>query len=207
MLELFPKNTSVFSPIIPDGKLDYYPTFLSTKEANLLYAHFSANIPWQKDKITVYGKTYDQPRLTSLHSIDNKPYRYSNINMKPNPMTEELQRLLTKIETHTQHAFNAVLLNLYRDGKDSNGWHADNEKELGQNPVIASISLGEERYFHLKHRAIKEERFKLKLKHGSLLLMSGSLQHHWLHQIPKTTRPLQARINITFRKISLDTRF
>lgn len=201
MLELFPKNTSVFSPTIPDGKLDYYPTFLSTKDANLLYAHFSANIPWQKDKITVYGKTYDQPRLTSLHSIDNKPYRYSNINMKPNPMTEELQRLLTKIEIHTQHAFNAVLLNLYRDGKDSNGWHADNEKELGENPAIASVSFGAERFFHLKHKNQKELRLKIPLTSGSLLLMEGETQTHWLHQVAKTNKLVGPRINLTFRKI------
>ena len=201
MLELFPKNTSVFSPSIPDGELHYFASFLSEEEADSLYGIFLASIPWQKDSITVYGKTYDQPRLTSLHSVDNKPYRYSNITMKPNPMTVELQQLLTKIETHTKHVFNAVLLNLYRDGKDSNGWHADNEKELGQNPAIASISLGEERYFHLKHRTIKSERYKLKLNHGSLLLMSGPLQHHWLHHIPKTTRTIKPRINLTFREI------
>ena len=121
--------------------------------------------------------------------------------MQPNPMTPVLSAILKKIETYSKHSFNAVLLNLYRDGKDSNGWHADNEKELGKNPVIASISLGQERFFHLKHRTIKEERFKLKLAHGSLLLMSGSLQHHWLHQIPKTTRPLEPRINLTFRAL------
>ena len=201
MLELFPENNTVLSPSIPDGKIFYYPTFLSKKEADLLYAVFLETTPWQKDNISVYGKTYEQPRLTSLYGLNEKPYSYSNISMHPNPMTPILKDLLSKIENKTEHSFNAVLLNLYRDGKDSNGWHADNEKELGENPIIASISLGQERYFHLKHREIKEERFKIKLAHGSLLLMAGALQHHWLHQIPKTTRPLKQRINLTFRNI------
>jgi len=201
MLELFPENNTVLSPSIPDGQIFYYPTFLSKKEADLLYAVFLETTPWQKDNITIYGKTYAQPRLTSLYGLNEKPYSYSNISMHPNPMTPILKDLLSKIENKTEHSFNAVLLNLYRDGKDSNGWHADNEKELGENPIIASISLGQERYFHLKHREIKEERFKIKLAHGSLLLMAGALQHHWLHQIPKTTRPLKQRINLTFRNI------
>ena len=201
MLELFPENNTVLSPSIPDGQIYYYPTFLSKKEADLLYAVFLETTPWQKDNISVYGKTYEQPRLTSLYGVNEKPYSYSNISMYPNPMTPILKDLLSKIENKTEHSFNAVLLNLYRDGKDSNGWHADNEKELGENPIIASISLGQERYFHLKHREIKEERFKIKLAHGSLLLMAGALQHHWLHQIPKTTRPLKQRINLTFRNI------
>jgi alkylated DNA repair dioxygenase AlkB len=201
MLELFPKDQTNFSPSIPDGEVNYFPSFLSTNEADILFAKLLATTPWQSDSITVYGKTYDQPRLTSLHAIDETPYSYSNITMQPNPMTPVLSAILKKIETYSKHSFNAVLLNLYRDGKDSNGWHADNEKELGKNPVIASISLGQERFFHLKHRTIKEERFKLKLAHGSLLLMSGSLQHHWLHQIPKTTRPLEPRINLTFRAL------
>ena len=201
MLELFPENNTVLSPSIPDGKIFYYPTFLSKKEADLLYAVFLETTPWQKDNISVYGKTYEQPRLTSLYGLNEKPYSYSNISMHPNPMTPILKDLLSKIENKTEHSFNAVLLNLYRDGKDSNGWHADNEKELGENPIIASVSLGQERYFHLKHRKIKEERFKIKLAHGSLLLMTGALQHHWLHQIPKTTRTLEQRINLTFRNI------
>ena len=127
---------------------------------------------------------------------------YSNITMYPHPMTKSLLDLIHKISDVNTSDFNAVLLNLYRNKKDSNGWHADNEKELGKNPVIASISLGEERYFHLKHRTLKDQRLKIKLKHGSLLIMGGEMQHYWLHQIPKTTKIISPRINLTFRKIT-----
>ena len=201
MKELFPSQTHVYNPQLPDGELDYYPNFLNEVEADFYFKKLLEETPWQADKITVFGKTYDQPRLTSLHAINSTPYSYSNITMNPNPMTAVLRDLLEKIKQIKNHPFNAVLLNLYRNGKDSNGWHADNEKELGENPVIASISLGQERFFHLKHRTLKEERLKINLKHGSLLIMGGKMQHHWLHQIPKTSKPINKRINLTFRFI------
>ena len=122
--------------------------------------------------------------------------------MTPKIMTPLLQKIKNKIATISETEFTTVLLNLYRDGKDSNGWHADNEKELGKNPIIASLSFGENRFFHLKHRRNKKDRLKLLLKSGSLLLMEGSTQEHWLHQIAKTARPVGPRINLTFRKIT-----
>ena len=201
MKELFPDEFSVYQPQLPDGELLYYPNFLTNEIADTYFKQLLADIPWQADKITVYGKTYDQPRLTSLHALNATPYTYSNITMHPHPMSSVLSSLLDKIKQVKNHPFNAVLLNLYRNGQDSNGWHADNEKELGTNPVIASISLGQERFFHLKHRRIKEQRLKIKLEHGSLLIMGGAMQHHWLHQIPKTSKPIDSRINLTFRLI------
>lgn len=201
MFELFPQEDKPFCPSLDDGELYYHPSFLKSKEADHLYRNLYNATPWQADKIKVFGKTYDQPRLTALYAIDQTPYTYSNITMHPHLMTASLFDLIKKINTVNDARFNAVLVNLYRDGKDSNGWHADNETALGQNPVIASISLGEERYFHLKHRTHKEQRLKIKLKHGSLLIMGGAMQHHWLHQIPKTTRPIAPRINLTFRKL------
>ena len=116
-------------------------------------------------------------------------------------MTAELLELIKRMQTICDHEFNCVLLNLYRDGADSNGWHADNEKELGKHPQIASVSFGAPRFFHFKHRKIKSERYKMELHHGSLLLMEGAMQEHWLHQIPKTKKLLEPRINLTFRKI------
>jgi len=106
-----------------------------------------------------------------------------------------------EIEEVCQENFTTVLLNYYRDGKDSNGWHADNEKELGRNPVIASVSFGAERSFHLQHNTIKEHKLKITLEHGSLLIMKGSTQHFWKHQIPKTAKIIGSRINLTFRII------
>ena len=202
MLELFSQEEEPYIPNLTNGELHYYPAFLNAKEADNLYHELYNTTPWQEDKITVFGKTYDQPRLTALYAIDPTPYTYSNITMYPHPMTQSLLDLNHKISDVKAHDFNAVLLNLYRDGKDSNGWDADNEKELGKNPVIASISLGEERYFHLKHRTDKDQRIKIKLKHGSLLIMGGKMQHYWLHQIPKTTKIISPRINLTFRKIT-----
>jgi alkylated DNA repair dioxygenase AlkB len=121
--------------------------------------------------------------------------------MQPNPMSKSLLDIEQKLEAYTDEAFTTVLLNLYRDGQDSNGWHADNEKELGVNPVIASVSLGASRFFHLKHNTDTSQKLKLELTHGSLLLMEGATQHFWKHQIAKTAKAVAPRINLTFRKV------
>ncbi|MEK9565796.1 MAG: alpha-ketoglutarate-dependent dioxygenase AlkB [Flavobacteriaceae bacterium] len=186
---------------LPDARLRYFKHFFSPDEAITYFSLLKETIPWRQDPITVFGKTYDQPRLTALHANNTKPYRYSGISMHPNKMTEELNEIYQRIRRVSNVEYTSVLLNLYRDGKDSNGWHADNEKELGKSPTIASVSFGAERYFHLKHRNLKDARLKLLLHSGSLLLMEGDTQEKWLHQLPKTTQPLQARINLTFRKI------
>ena len=201
MENLFSAQEAFWQPNLKDAELTYIPQFLSPQEADKLYAHLYENIPWRQDPITVFGKTYPQPRLTSLHALNDLPYSYSGIQMHPHPYTPELSELQKKIGQHTPAPFTTVLLNLYRDGKDSNGWHADNEKELGKNPVIASVSLGEKRFFHCKHRQDKNAKFKLELTHGSLLIMGGAMQHHWLHHIPKTARKIGPRINLTFRNI------
>ena len=186
---------------LPDARLRYFQYFFNTDEAEHFYSKLSKTIPWQQDPITVFGKTYDQPRLTALHANNTKPYSYSGITMYPNQMTTELTAIYERIRTVSSVEFTSVLLNLYRDGKDSNGWHADNEKVLGKSPSIASVSFGAQRFFHLKHRTIKEARLKVLLHSGSLLLMEGDTQEKWLHQIPKTAKPIQPRINLTFRKI------
>lgn len=186
---------------LPDSSICYYPSFIDEVRATQYFEIFRQTVPWQQDEIKVFGKTYAQPRLTALFGDPSKPYSYSNIIMQPNEFSEELLELKQKVETLCSVNFTSCLLNLYRNGKDSNGWHADNEKELGQNPIIASVSLGQERYFHLKHRNDKSLKHKLLLQHGSLLMMAGQTQHHWLHQIPKTTKTVQERINLTFRVI------
>lgn len=196
----------LFSPEIqhfklPNAELVYYPQFFKKSEANTFFNTIKNETSWQHDDITVFGKTYKQPRLTALYGSSSKPYSYSNIVMHPKPFTKVLQTIKKAVENEIGHQFNTLLINLYRDGNDSNGWHADNEKELGKNPVIASVSFGEERPFHFKHRSLKDQKHKLILNDGSLLLMKGEMQHHWLHQIAKTKKVIQPRINLTFRQI------
>ena len=186
---------------LPDADITYYPQFLNQEKANYYFNLLKQNVPWQQDDIKIFGKIYPQPRLTALYGNNGKPYSYSNITMQSHRFSEELSEIKYKIEELIKIEFTTCLLNLYRDGKDSNGWHADNEKELGQNPVIASLTLGQERYFHLKHTQDKGPKQKILLEHGSLLLMQGATQHHWLHQIPKTAKPIKERINLTFRVI------
>lgn len=197
-LDISPEKT-IYN--LPDATISYFPSFFNDEEANKIYQELLATTTWRQDNITIYGKTHLQPRLTSLYANNEKPYSYSNIMMQPHQFTLLLEKIKTKIETVCDENFTTVLLNLYRDGKDSNGWHADNEKELGTNPVIASVSFGAERPFHLKHNSIKDARLKIVLEHGSLLVMEGSTQHFWKHQIPKTAKPIMPRINLTFRKI------
>lgn len=184
---------------LPDADIVYYPAFFDFDSANVLYHELLHSIPWRQDNITVYGKTHPQPRLTALFGNDGKPYSYSGIKMQPLSWNVVLQKIRYQVEQVAEVSFTSVLLNYYRDGKDSNGWHSDDEKELGTNPVIASVSLGSERFFQLKHNRNSSLKRQLLLEHGSLLLMSGSTQHHWKHQIPKTTKAVGGRINLTFR--------
>ena len=186
---------------LPDANIRLFPHFLNPDMAAQLFQVFSNKVPWRHDPIKVFGKTYMQPRLTSLHGTTNQGYGYANIRMQAQPMMPELNDILQRIAKIDKSDFNIVLLNLYRDGNDSNGWHADNEKELGQNPVIASVSLGAPRLFKLKHRYDKNLKHQLLLESGSLLLMSGATQHYWLHQVPKTKKQVGPRINLTFRKV------
>ncbi|SHG43044.1 Alkylated DNA repair dioxygenase AlkB [Flavobacterium fluvii] len=186
---------------LPDATIIYYPHFFDQKEADAIFAQLKNEIPWQQDEIRVYGKIHPQPRLTALFGNEGKPYSYSNIKMQPHPWNLLLQKIKSSVESATDTNFTTVLLNLYRDGKDSNGWHADNEKELGANPIIASVSFGAERVFQLKHNSIPNLKQNILLEHGSLLLMKGATQHFWKHQIPKTSKPIGERINLTFRVI------
>ena len=186
---------------LPDSEIIYYPHFFDKKEADAIFEELIHEIPWQQDDITIFGKTHLQPRLTALFGDEGKGYSYSNIKMEPHPWNTTLQKIKKQVEELTQSNFNIVLLNYYRNGKDSNGWHADNEKELGINPVIASLSLGCERRFQLKHALDKNLKKNIVLEHGSLLLMQGTTQHFWKHQIPKTAKPIGARLNLTFRFI------
>lgn len=189
----------MYSLKLADADITYYPDFIDSQKAVAYFDHFRGTIPWQQDDIKVFGKVYPQPRLTALYGVADKTYSYSNITMQPKPYTSELLEIKNRIEAMAQVEFNACLLNLYRDGRDSNGWHSDDERELGQNPVIGSISLGQERPFHLRHKKNRHLKHTILLQHGSLLLMKGKTQHFWQHQVPKTKKPIGERINLTFR--------
>ena len=199
MNSLFPKENIKYN--LQDADLEYYPDFFKSEIANDLFEKLKNEIPWQQDDIMVYGKTYAQPRLTALFGNEGKPYGYSNIIMQPHNWSTLMMFIKTEIEAVCNENFTTVLLNKYRDGRDSNGWHADNEKELGRNPIIASVSFGAERVFQMKHNTIKDLKQNIVLEHGSLLIMSGTTQHFWKHQIPKTAKPIGERINLTFRII------
>ena len=186
---------------LPGAKLRYYESFFNKKEAGNYFIEILNTTTWKQDKIKVYGKTYMQPRLTALYANNALPYSYSGIKMHPEKMTHILSEIQNRIHKVSNNIFTTVLINQYRNGNDSNGWHADNEKELGKNPIIASVSFGSDRFFHLKHREHKELRFKILLKSGSLFFMEGETQTHWLHQIAKTSQPVGTRINLTFSRI------
>lgn len=199
MNSLFPSEPIVFN--LPDAEIIYYPHFFDKEEADAIFVQLKEEIPWQQDNIQVFGKIHPQPRLTALFGNEGKAYSYSNIKMQPHTWNPILQKIKSKVESVSDTNFTTVLLNLYRDGKDSNGWHADNEKELGKNPIIASVSFGAERVFQLKHHSILGLKQNILLEHGSLLIMKGTTQHFWKHQIPKTSKPIGERINLTFRII------
>lgn len=186
---------------LPDAQLIYYPNFFEAAEANSLFTYLKNEIPWQHDQIKVFGKIYDQPRLTALFADNEKSYSYSNITMYPHAFEGELLAIKEKVEKVAELKFTTCLLNLYRNGQDSNGWHADDEKELGEFPQIASVSLGATRKFKMRRKDNHKEKFELELTQGSLLLMLGKTQAFWQHQIPKTKKAVEKRINLTFRII------
>lgn len=198
-MRIFPRSIQRLK--LPESSISYYPGFFTTEEADHYLRKFMTDVLWQQDDITVFGKAYPQPRLTALYANNENSYSYSNVVMEPHPFTEELFNIKQRLKEVTPVDFTTCLLNLYRDGQDSNGWHADDEKELGDNPVIASVSFGQERFFHLRHKWDKSLKHKILLEHGSLLLMAGETQHHWQHQIPKTSQAVRERINLTFRVI------
>jgi alkylated DNA repair dioxygenase AlkB len=182
-----------------DGSLIYIENFLTEDKADLLFKILIKKVKWEQKEITLYEKTHLVPRLTAWFGISN--YSYSGIENVSQERLSELLVLKKYIEDITQIEFNSCLLNLYRDGKDHVTWHADNEKELGKNPVIASFSLGEPRKFQLKHKVDKDLKLEIEAKSGSLILMSGEMQNYWLHRIAPTTKEKSERINITFRQI------
>ncbi|HWV67196.1 alpha-ketoglutarate-dependent dioxygenase AlkB [Chitinophaga sp.] len=197
-LSFFDDNESLR---FPENLLEYYPHFLEAGAALALMNELIGTAPWKQTTLTIKDKMLLTPRLTAWFGDAKKSYRLSEKQIDPHPWTPALSALKEKVEAFTHMNFNSVLLNYYRDGNDSVAWHSDNEKELGQHPNIASLSLGQARSFDFRNKKDHQQKYSLKLGNGSLLIMKGDLQHHWEHRIPKSARPLQPRINLTFRII------
>ncbi len=184
-----------------DGDAILYPFFFSIKESNRLFSDLYSSVKWRQDTIQFFGKKMPLPRLTAWYGDEGKSYTYSGIEQHPEAWNPVLKSIKSKIEEISEVTFNSVLINLYRDGKDSVSWHSDDEPELGENPIIASVSFGASRRFSLKHKISKDHKIDIDLPNGSLLLMKGQMQHFWQHQIAKTSKSVAPRINLTFRVI------
>jgi alkylated DNA repair dioxygenase AlkB len=181
-----------------DGSARYVPSFIDNAVADVFFAHILQDTPWEHRHIKMFGREVLQPRLTCWYG--DHAYSYSGIRLEPRAWSSDLEELKNRCETEAGRVFNSCLVNLYRDGRDSMGWHADDEPELGVQPVIASVSFGQTRAFRMRHRETKHV-VDISLEHGSLLIMSGDTQHRWVHEIPKTAKPVGQRINLTYRTI------
>lgn len=186
---------------LEDGEILWVQHFYDEDSAQQLYSRLQEEIPWRQDSIRIAGKETPIPRLQAWFGDPGMSYSYSGLTLQPEPWNETLVHIKEQIENYSDTRFNSLLANLYRDQQDSVGWHADNEPELGTNPIIASLSLGGERRFQIKHRSHPERKLELNLQSGDLLIMKGAMQHHWLHQVPKARQPCLPRINLTFRRI------
>lgn len=199
------KKSRVFEKIkFKDGEVWFMPNFMPIEKAKEYFRILQKTINWKQEEIKMYGKVYPVPRQTAWYGYAGFNYSYSGIQCNPEPWTKELLDVKKVIEHFIPEPdFNSVLLNLYRDGNDKVSWHSDDEKELGLNPVIASVSIGAQRRFDIKHKTDKSQKLQLELPSGSLVVMLGELQHNWLHQIPVQKRIKEPRINLTFRTIKL----
>lgn len=186
-----------------DARIREYPQLFSPEHADELLKALLAQIPWRQDSIRIAGKWIPVPRLQCWMGDGGSRYAYSGIQLEPVPWQPPITAIREKIQALGDADFNSVLLNYYRNGQDSVAWHADDEPELGANPVIASLSLGAERKFQLRHKRDKSrDRYHMLLRSGSVLIMGKTLQNNWLHQLPKETTLQSPRINLTFRQVT-----
>jgi alkylated DNA repair dioxygenase AlkB len=206
-LPLIPASNSFHSTslgeriALRDAELHYIAAFFSKAKSEQLMEHLLATVRWQQERLNFGGRKVLIPRLQAWYGDDAASYRYSGLHLPPLPWTPALLDIRTAIEKSSGMRFNSVLLNYYRNGQDSVAWHSDNEPALGPDPLIASLSLGAERRFELKHRDGKTPKINIELAHGSLLLMGSGLQRHWSHQLPKQPWVTQPRLNLTFRLV------
>jgi alkylated DNA repair dioxygenase AlkB len=189
---------------LADAEVSYAEAWLNREEADTLFDRLRQEISWERHRLSMFGREVDSPRLSCWIGDPGATYTYSRTRFEPRPWTPSLLSLRERVQSFCGVRFNSVLANLYRDGQDSMGWHSDDEPELGQRPVIASVSLGAERRFRLRRklpRGMRATPLGLPLAHGSLLCMAGDTQRHYQHDLPKMAGMTGARINLTFRLI------
>lgn len=186
---------------MPDADVIFYRHFFNQQESDELFQRLFNEIQWRQDKMNIYGKEVNLPRKTAWYGDKDRSYTFSGIHLEPEPWTPMLLEVKEKVEDNAKVNFNSVLLNLYRDGNDGISWHTDAEPELGENPIIGSVSFGGTRRFMFRHKHNKDLKAEIELTNGSFILMAGATQHFWQHQIPKTAKKVKPRINLTFRVI------
>lgn len=196
-MDLF--NTETIINLLPfDGEAIYYGRVLRNVDAQYYFEKLFTGIAWKNDEAIIFGRHIITKRKAAWYGNDNFSYTYSNTTKEALPWTRELFELKELVEEKTRTTYNSCLLNLYHNGDEGMAWHSDDEKSLAVNSVIASLSLGAERKFCFKHRRTNQQ-LSLTLENGSLLLMKGTTQTHWLHSLPKSKKVLKPRINLTFR--------
>ena len=183
-----------------DGNLSYNQNFYSDEKAIEIFNALKTYTEYEQRIIKIFGKEINAPRLEAFYSKNKQNYSYSGQTLQGNIFTPMIEDICMEVEAFTGACFNSVLINVYRDGQDSNGWHSDNEKELGINPVIASLSFGASRNIHFRHNKTNLKK-TIEMENGSIMVMGGAIQHHWKHQVPKTSKVKSTRINMTFRWI------
>lgn len=200
-MNLFETKTDSSINLLPfDGIVNYYGRIMNNDSANKFYKTLIDIIEWRNDEAIIFGKRFITKRKVAWYGDQAFEYAYSNITKIALPWTKELLALKALVEKESGETFNSCLLNLYHSGEEGMAWHSDAEKDLKKNGAIGSLSFGAERKFSFKHKESKEV-VSLLLEHGSLLIMTGFTQTHWLHRLPPTKKVFQPRINLTFRTI------
>lgn len=199
MLSLFPISSE--QNLLPyDGEVFYHADFFTSKQSQDFLRILTDEIPWKHDEVVLFGKVIQTRRKVAWYANDAKPYTYSGRTKIGLVWTPTLLSIKNAIEEKANTSFNGCLMNYYHDGNDGASWHADDEKSILPNSRIASISLGAARKFEFKHKQT-QEKVSLELAHGSLLLMQGTTQSHWIHQLPKSKKITETRLNLTFRQM------
>lgn len=201
------KQSDVFVKAMPPGgELVYIDDFLSESSAQQLFSRLIDKSFWQTRSITMFGRKIMQPRLIAFQGDAGVSYAYSGDGYHAEPWQPDVVAVKDRIEQTAGCSFNCVLLNLYRDGRDSMGWHSDDEEELGEHPNIASLSLGEVRRFVMRRKHDKRDKLEIEPRSGSLVIMRGDTQRFWQHALPKTARNVRPRISLTFRRVACPPR-